>query len=125
MKIEDILKPLGIKYEELDSEGHSGERDALNSWLEALSKSKVTIESIREYITSMKAGVEKELTEYPEGKLIKIWFIKIRIGRDKDKELMLKARLRNYMLLEAFLSTPERAKQALEKAVEGMVTPKE
>jgi len=124
MKIDEILKPLGIKYEDLDKEGHLGERETLNSWLETLSKSQVTVETIRENIASMKAGVEKELTEYPEGKLIQFWFIKIRIGRDREKELMLKARLRNYMLLEAFLSTPERAKQALERAMAGMVPKK-
>jgi hypothetical protein len=122
--VDEILQKTGLKYEDLDKPGFAGERDTLQTWLEALSKNKLTLEDVKNHIRSMKDAVEKELTEYPEGKVIKIWFIKIRVGRDEERERMLKARLRNYMLLEAFLSTPERAKQALDRAVAGLVPSK-
>lgn len=116
MKIDDILKRYDLKFEDLSAD----ERETLFTWLRVLGEGKITIESIRTYIASMKEAVEKELTDYPEETIIKIWFIKIRIAKNRDKELILKARLRNYMLLEAFLSTPERAKQALERTIEGI-----
>jgi len=122
--VDEILQKTGLKYEDLDKPGFAGERDTLQTWLEALSKNKLTLEDVKNHIRSMKDAVEKELTEYPEGKVIKIWFIKIRVGRDEERERMLKARLRNYMLLEAFLSTPERAKQALDRAIAGLVPSK-
>ena len=38
--------------------------------------------------------------------------------------MYLKARLRNYILLEAFLETPEKAQEALDRSVAGLVSSK-
>jgi len=121
MKIDDILKRYNLKYEDLTPD----ERGTLHAWLRVLGEGKVTLERVKAYVTSMRDAVEKELTEYPEETIIKIWFIKIRIGKNRDKELILKARLRNYMLLEAFLSTPEKAKATLERTMAAIAKPKE
>lgn len=106
MKIDDILEKFNLKYEDLNSV----ERETLNSWLEVLDKNKLTLESIKTYIASMRDAVEQELTQ---------------TGHNSKQDIFLKARLRNYMLLEAFLSTPERARQALEKSMVGIVGKKE
>ena len=71
-----------------------------------LKKSVVTVESIKTYIKTMRDAVETELAV---------------TGLNSKQDTFLKARLRNYMLLEAFLSTPERAKKALEQAMTGLV----
>jgi len=102
MTIDEILKKFGLKYEELKAE----EKETLYSWMEALNKSKLTLETVKTYIASMRDAVEQELTK---------------TGHNSKQDLFLKARLRNYMLLEAFLSTPEKAKQALERAMAGIV----
>ena len=93
--MDNLLEKLGLKYEDLNSV----EKETLNSWMDALSKSQITLETVRTYISSMKDSVEQELTQ---------------IGHEKKQDIFLKARLRNYILLEAFLSTPERAKKAIE-----------
>lgn len=74
--------------------------------MDALQKGQVSIEKVREYIGSMKEAVEQELTKF---------------DLDPNQDLFLKARLRNYMLLDAYLSTPERAKEQIENAISQMV----
>ena len=100
--IDKLLERVGLKYEDLSAV----ERETLNTWMEALQKGQVSLEKIKEYINAMKEAVESELT-------------KADLGSKQD--LFLKARLRNYMLLDAFLTTPEKAKQQIENAIEGMV----
>ena len=97
------MEKAGLKYEDLNA----SERETLNVWMEALQKGQVSVEKIKEYIDLMKEAVEQELS-------------KSELGSKQD--LFLKARLRNYMLLDAFLSTPERAKEQLERAVASMTS---
>jgi len=103
MNIDQILERTGLKYEDLNV----AEKETLNNWMDALQKGQLTVEKVRDYITSMKSAVEQDLC-------------KSDLGTKQD--LMLKARLRNYMLLEGFLSTPQKAKQQIENAISGMVT---
>jgi len=105
MTIDELLKKYNLKFEDLNVV----ERETLFTWIAALEKGKLTIESIKTYISAMRDAVEHEITEP---------------NLDPQKDLLLKARLRNYMLLDAFLSTPGRAKQALERAVAGIASPK-
>jgi len=102
MKVDDILKKLNLKYEDLNSV----EKETLHTWLEALTKNKLTLENVKTYIKAMKDGVEQELTD---------------TKHNSKQDLFLKARLRNYLLLEAFLSTPDKAKEAIDRAMAGMV----
>ena len=103
--MDEILKKVGLKFEDLNTV----ERDTLYSWMESLNKATLTLDSVRSYISAMRDGVEAELSV---SKL------------EKHNDIFLKARMRNYMLLEAFLSSPEKAKKALEKAVAGIVSNK-
>jgi len=101
MIIDDILKKYNLKYDDLNSL----EKETLFSWLDNINQSKLTIERIKDYIGAMRNSVELELTK---------------TNHNSKQDLLLKARLKNYMLLEAFLSTPEKAKQALESAIAGI-----
>ncbi len=111
--IDDILEKYKIKYEDIEPE----EQETLNAWLGALNKSQITVEKVREYIHEMKSSVEDLLSKEPE--FHTILFLKIR----NDNNILLKARLRNYLLLESFLSTPERARDRIEEMV-GNLMPK-
>ena len=101
--INEILEKAGLKFDDLNA----NERETLFTWEEALAKSQISVEKVKTYINSMKAAVEQELTT---------------AGLNSKQDLFLKARLRNYMLLEGFLSSPERAKEALDRAVAGLVS---
>ncbi len=104
--IDEILQRVGLKYEDLDTPGHMGERESLDKWLSDLGKAKVTIETIKTHIARMKYSVEMELTN-PDLTL--------------KQDLFLKARLRNYLLLEGFLQSPERAKEQVERNIASKV----
>jgi hypothetical protein len=99
--IDKILQKYGLKYEELNAV----ERETLGNWMESLNKNALTPELIREYIVRMRESVSLELTQ---------------VGHGKEKDTMLKARLRDYILLEAFLISPAKAKEALERAISGI-----
>lgn len=100
--MDEILQKYGLKFEDLSS----AERDTLNQWMQSLSKNTLSVELIRGYVANMRASVEDELTK---------------TDLNTKQDIFLKARLRNYMLFEAFLSTPAKAKQALEQALSGIV----
>ena len=99
--IDELLTKVGLKFEDLSI----SERETLNAWMESLQKNQLSIEKIREHISLMRESVEQELTKH---------------DLNPKQDLFLKARLRNYMLLEAFMSTPERAKQQMENAISSM-----
>jgi len=103
--LDQILERIGLKYEDLSGV----EKETLRKWMEDLGKSQIGIENIKTYVDSMRDSVAEELTK---------------TGHGTKQDLFLKARLRNYMLLGAFLSTPEKAKQALDRALAGIVAKK-
>lgn len=100
--IDTLLEKVGLKYEDLSLV----EKETLNNWMEALQKGQLSVEKIKEYITDMREAVEQELAKSDLG---------------SKQDLFLKARLRNYMLLDGFLTTPERAKQQIESAISSIV----
>lgn len=99
--IDELLTKVGLKYEDLNID----EKETLTSWMEALQKNQLSVERIKEHIMFMRESVENELTKH---------------NLNPKQDLFLKARLRNYMLLEAFMSTPEKAKQQMESAISSM-----
>ncbi len=114
MNIDEILEKVGVKYEDLNAI----ERKTFNEMVEKVSKTEINNETLKNYISAMKDSVEKELSEEPE--YVRVWLFAFR----NDKNILLKARLRNYILLEAFLDTPKKAKEALDRALAGMIPKK-
>ena len=103
--IDALLKKFNAKYEDLNDV----ERETFNNWLNVLQDQQkaISVESIKEYVISMRESVDEELSSMVSSK-----------DRDKEKENNLKARLRNYILLQAFLTTPEKARKQLEKVLD-------
>jgi len=99
--IDEFLKKRNLKYEDLTPD----EVQTFNTMLSAMQQSTLTTEKIKEYISSMKFAVEQEITKSDNG---------------NKHDMFLKARLKNYMLLEAFLLTPERARKALEASIKNL-----
>lgn len=102
--LESILKRINpdLEYEDLTED----ERSTLLTMSESLQKGELTVSSFRDFISQMKYSVENELTK-PD--------------LDKNQDIYLKARLRNLMLIEAFLIAPEKVKEQVEKAINSMV----
>src|SRR3990167_2146056 len=109
--IDDLLENVGLKYEDLYSPGHLGEKEYLLDMVKSLETKTLTIESLKEILSSMRQNVTQEIVNEPEFNYIFIFKVPNR------KQILLKARLQNYILLESFLLSPERAKQALEDMI--------
>lgn len=108
--IDQLEEKYGFKFEKLSA----AEKESFLQGMNMAATSQITPEKMRTYVTSMREAVEKELVVEPEFNYIFIFKIPNR------KQIFLKARLMNYLLLEGFLGTPERAKQAFEDAVSNM-----
>lgn len=102
MSVTDKLEQQGINIEELNAI----EKQTYFEMLDAVQDSQLTPEKLKDYILNMRSAVEEEL---------------IKTDLNSKEDQFLKARLKNYMLLEAFLTSPERAKKALEDAIGRMV----
>ena len=107
---EEIEQKFNIKIESLNAE----EQVTYNNMLAAVQESQLSIEKLREYMATMRDAVAKELVNEPE--FNRVLFFKF----ENRKQILLKARLQNYMLLETFLMSPEKAKQALEAMIANM-----
>jgi len=105
MIIDEILNKVGVKYDQLTID----EQETLHSWVGAVETAQMNSIKIKEYIASMKHSVSLELSTSKLG---------------KKEDMYLKARLRNYILLEAFLESPEKAQKALDRAIAGIVSNK-
>jgi len=85
--IQKILDKLGVKYEELS---HS-EKETFKEYDVVLSAPEIEIKDIGRFIADQRLSISKQLSSYKNS---------------KDKDLFLKARMRNIDLLEAFIVTP-------------------
>lgn len=103
--IDELLKKYGVKYEDLTPD----ELDTFHSMVSAVQDKVLTVEKIRDSITAVKYSVEQELSTTPSN------FFTWLLGWKRDYGL--KARLKNYMLLESLLTSPARAKKALEQSL--------
>lgn len=101
--MDELLEALGLDYDQLNPE----EKRVYSEWLDQYSSiGTVTTEDIKRYISALKSSVEQELANVDNG---------------RNKDTFLKARLRNYLLLESFLESPEKARQAFKNQVKGLV----
>lgn len=98
----NLLEKFGLSYEDLNT----AEKETYVAWLNDWENKKLDIVDVRNYIVAMKNAVAMELADTPYS--------------DKDKGRILKARLKNYILLEAFLTAPEKARERLEATVKSL-----
>ena len=107
---EQIEEKFGLKIENLNPM----EKETYFKMVDAVQKTQMTPEKMKEYIVSMRDAVEREIVKEPT-------FIRILLWKVENPNLIkLQARLQNYMLLETFLMSPEKAKQGLEDMVSGL-----
>ena len=106
-----LEKKFGIKIETLNSV----EMATYNKMLKAVQKAQIDQVTLKKYVVSMRESVERELIKEPEFKWIFIFRVFNR------KQIMLKARLQNYLLWETFLVSPAKAKERLEEMIDGML----
>ena len=110
--LDEILEKHNLKFEELTPI----EREYLLNKVSSIESGKLTLEGLKDAIHAMKDSVEQALANEPE--YVTLLFFKVR----NDKNIHLKARLKNYMLLENLLERPERTKRQLEQELNNIKT---
>lgn len=119
---EEILKKYGLKFEELTI----AERATLAEWTKVLDSGQQTVKTIYGFIKNLRVSVENELDTFrkqtpptflsllalfiPFYGIVKKWY-------QDEYKLSLEARLRNLLMIEAFMIGPKRARQAVNRAV--------
>lgn len=106
-----ILEDVGLKFEDLND----AERKTYYEMLDSVKQSVMTPDTLLNYIQTMKFQVEQELIEEPEFNRVFIFKIPNR------KQILLKARMRNYMLLEAYLLSPKKAEAQLKRILKDRI----
>lgn len=99
-----IEEKLGLKIEGLSE----AEKDTYLAMLDTVQKAQLTPQKLKDYVSSLRDIVAKELINEPEFNYIFIFKVFNR------RQIFLKARLQNYIVLEAFLDSPNKAQEALE-----------
>lgn len=121
----DIITEVLSKYDLQYSDLRANEREYLQNWLSSLKSNTLTLPKVKDYISAMRAQIEQELTEKSDTPtswltitsfLIPIIGI-IRKWYADQRKVELTARLRNYVLLEQLLTSPEKAQENLERQV--------
>lgn len=102
-----LLEKFGIKYEDLNP----AERETFSQWQEALTKSQLTLENVKDYLKNLIDAVQKEIIELKEStSLFTALF-------NWKKDFYLKARLKNYLMLQDFLTAPDKAQKYIEQSL--------
>lgn len=106
-KLQEILEAAGIKdFDEL----RDFERETYFKMLEVAQSGNITLDDVKKSVKRMREGIEFALATE---------------DLSKSKDLYLKARLKNYILLESVFERPERAKEVLEQYKKGIKSGKE
>ena len=112
MSITDVLEEkYNINLDDLNSE----EKKTYLDMLAVVQESQITPEKLRDYRGAMREAEEQELIDEPEFNFIFLFKVPNR------KQIYLKARLKNYILLESYLLSPEKAKEAYESMVKNLL----
>src|SRR5437660_8726196 len=107
---QQLLEKYNLTFEELNS----AERATLLSWAEKLKTKTLTADDIKTHVASLITAVEKELAGLETPTSFWLWLF----GAKRD--VYVKARLKNYLMLQDFLLGPERARQFVETHLQNM-----
>lgn len=99
LSLHSLLEKLGLSYDKLTEE----EKKTYESWAQTLTQADVTIDDLKNFLPSYIDRLEYDQTSYENS---------------KDKDLYLKASIRNAKMMLAFITGPEKRREWLEKHIE-------
>lgn len=81
------------------------EKEDYQKILTDIEKTQITVDSMKDYVSHLRQTIDTELSKF---------------DNSRQKDLYLKARLNNIILIESFLAGPERARKQLEATLKGL-----
>jgi len=124
--IDDILNRFNLKYEDLKE----SEREVLNGWLKVLDSNQLDVEQVRIFVHTLRKEIETQLVQYKEtpsgwvsifAMFIPFYGLLTKWYQDQNR-IGLEMRLRNILLIEDFLTGPQRARDALNRQIASLVS---
>jgi len=123
---DDVLKRLGLKFEELNSV----EKETYFQWLKVMESNQLTVMRVRRFVHMMRVALEEEMLKerkqtpsnflsllslfIPFYGLIKKWY-------SDEHRNYLEGRIANLILIESFLLGPKRAKEYLDQMISNTI----
>jgi hypothetical protein len=108
--LSQLLDKYNLKYEDLNP----AERETLNNWMNTLSSRQLSLQDVKDYTAQLIVAVEREIAEIRES--TSLWTFLF--GWKKD--FYAKARLKNYLMLQDFLTSPDRAQKYIEQSLNNL-----
>lgn len=108
--LSSLLERHGIKYDDLNA----AERETLSQWHQMLAQRILTVGNVKDYVEQLIRAVEQELADVKES--TSFWSFLFR----RKKDIFLKARLKNYLMLYDFLTGPEKAQKYIEQSIQNI-----
>lgn len=115
LNINNLLEEHGLKLEELNS----AERETLEKWSKAWQQQEISVPKIKELLEQLIESTLKELADLKEA--TSFWSFLF----NRNKDIFLKARLKNYLMLRDFISGPERARNFIEENLKNIKATKQ
>ena len=110
MKLEDLLGQFGLSLDELNA----AERQTLNDWLGKLRSKQLTLPDVQEHLASLVSALEREIAGLETPPTLVSWLFASR------RQLYLRARLKNYLMIQDFLLGPQRAEKWVTAQVQNL-----
>jgi len=107
---DDLLKKYNVSMNDLTPD----EMESFFNLLKATETRELDLPKVKVYLRDLITALEREIVKTDEWE--PYFFGMFR--RESRKHLYLKARLNNYLTLEDFVTSPERARRVLEEATE-------
>jgi len=99
--LSELLKKYNLRPQDLNSE----ELATLERYLKSVAGQAMTVDRIKQFNEDLITAIEKDLAKH---------------DLTHDQDLFLKARLKDRIMMREFLAAPERAKKALEAAMQNL-----
>src|SRR5579884_2901899 len=96
--LHNLLEKLGLKYEDLRED----EKKIYLEWSSVLAQTEIKIEDLKKFIPLQLSMLEHQQNDYENS---------------KEKDIFLKAQIRNLKMIHAFILGPEQRRQWLEKHI--------
>lgn len=110
--MEDLLRKFNLTRDDLTPQ----EQETLQQWSDMLSQKQLKLEDVKKYVNGMIESIEREMTGYESPNAL------VNLVFSKRRDRHLRARLRNYLLLRDFLTSPEKARSYVEKSLSGLAS---
>ena len=99
--LSQLLAKFNLNYEDLNA----AEKETLNEWVHSLETNELTLEKVKDYMKYLIEAVEREMATY---------------DLSKNQDLFLKARLKNYLMISDFLTSPDKARKHIEQSIQAI-----